>query len=207
MRTILQYVAISIAIVAMVVSCVGYLGSRINNALNVPDSTIETPVMPDHRVEPERPIERKSRPPRGILNPIIDPILGIETSFDGHLMRTWSPLWKNVVLLTKQKAFIKFGGEGCLDCYYQWAAIDDEALAKAADEHNVLLFDGYLNPGEDNSFVLKELSDNLMGGVPGYVFIGTDGKYEVFRERLRGAFEWVTPDNTHILVDKFKELK
>lgn len=105
----------------------------------------------------------------------------------------WTAEAKAQVEKAGQKAFVHFTGEACLDCKFQWALVDEAKLAQIAKEHGVVLYEASLRPGEDNSFILKQMEELKLGGVPAYVFYGSDSKPQVLQSRIWGTSTLTDP--------------
>jgi hypothetical protein len=74
----------------------------------------------------------------------------------------------------KTPAFLHFTGDACLLCKYEWSRVDQKKLADAALKHGIILYEYSIDSNWGQ--VLKELVPEGIFGVPGYLFVDSNGQ-------------------------------
>lgn len=134
------------------------------------------------------------------IQPIAQHTSRTATEPSGLIIRDWTAQSKAEVLKAGQKALIHFTGDACLTCTTQWLQIDKQALARAAVENGVLVYEINMEVGGDNNFMAQEMQQFRLGGLPGYITLDSKGSVTMLEA---GPFGLTPPD----LVKAVKELK
>jgi thiol:disulfide interchange protein len=100
-------------------------------------------------------------------------------------MNTWDQKAKDWA--KGKKVFVRFTGDACLTCKFQWASFNKDKLYHLSKANDIYLFEANLSDKGDNSFTLKEISDLNLGGVPAYIYIEETGKVKVLEPGIWDA--------------------